>query len=70
MGWESFGVVGFDLGPLHHGQTRIAKLIAYYWSWRFGMVNQPMGNHELGIYCSGQIWPWAPPSRSNEDSQT
>ena len=25
MGWESFGLVGFDLGPLLHGQTRIAK---------------------------------------------
>ena len=25
MGWESFGVVGFDLGPLIQGQTRIAK---------------------------------------------
>ena len=26
MGWESFGVVGFDLGLLLQGQTRIAKL--------------------------------------------
>ena len=26
MGWESFGVVRFDLGPLIQGQTRIAKL--------------------------------------------
>ena len=26
MGWESFGVVGFDLGPLLQDQTRIAKL--------------------------------------------
>ena len=25
MGWESFGVVGFDLGPLLQGQARIAK---------------------------------------------
>ena len=25
MGWESSGVVGFDLGPLLQGQTRIAK---------------------------------------------
>ena len=25
MGWESFGVVIFDLGPLLQGQTRIAK---------------------------------------------
>ena len=25
MGWESFGVFGFDLGPLLQGQMRIAK---------------------------------------------
>ena len=25
MGWESFGVVGFDLGLLLQGQMRIAK---------------------------------------------
>ena len=25
MGWESSGVVGFDLGPLIQGQMRIAK---------------------------------------------
>ena len=30
MGWESFGVVGFDLGPLVQGQTRIAKLESAY----------------------------------------
>ena len=26
MGWESFGVIGFDLGPLLQGQTRIVNL--------------------------------------------
>ena len=26
MGWESFGVVGFDLDPLLQDQMRIAKL--------------------------------------------
>ena len=26
MGWESFDVVRFDLGPLLEGQARIAKL--------------------------------------------
>ena len=26
MGWESFGVVRFDLEPCLQGQTRIAKL--------------------------------------------
>ena len=30
MGQESFGVVGFDLGPLLQGQTRIAKLKSAY----------------------------------------
>ena len=30
MGFESFGVVGFDLGPLLQGQTRIAKLKSAY----------------------------------------
>ena len=27
MAWESFGVVGFDLGPLLQGQTRIVHKI-------------------------------------------
>ena len=27
MGWESFGVVGFDLGPLLQGQMRIVHKI-------------------------------------------
>ena len=30
MGRESFGVVGFDLGPLLQGQTNIAKLKSAY----------------------------------------
>ena len=30
MGWESFGAVRFDLGPLLQGQTRIAKLKSAY----------------------------------------
>ena len=30
MGWESFGVVGFDLGPLIQGQMKIAKLKSAY----------------------------------------
>ena len=30
MGWESTGVVRFDLGPLLQGQTRIAKLKSAY----------------------------------------
>ena len=30
MDQESFGVVGFDLGPLFQGQTGIAKLKSAY----------------------------------------
>ena len=30
MGWVSSGVVGFDLGPLLHGQTRLAKVKTAY----------------------------------------
>ena len=30
MGWESFGLVRFDLGPFVQGQTRIAKLKSAY----------------------------------------
>ena len=60
MAWESFGVVGFDLGPLLQGQTRIVKLTSAYNSLIIGpggvgMVNQPIGNHGLGIFWCGQI---------------
>ena len=30
MGWESFDVVRFDLGPLLQGHTKIAKLESAY----------------------------------------
>ena len=30
MGWESVGVVGFDLGPLLQGQMKIPKLKSAY----------------------------------------
>ena len=30
MGWESFDVVAFDLGPLLQGQTRTPKLKSAY----------------------------------------
>ena len=36
MGWESFGVVRFDLGPLLQGQTRILKLKSSYISLIIG----------------------------------
>ena len=36
MGWESFGIVGFDLGPLFQGQKRIAKLKSVFKSLIIG----------------------------------
>ena len=42
MGWVSFGLVRFDLGPLVQGQTRIVKVKSAYnlliigprgWGW-------------------------------------
>ena len=42
MGWESFGVVRFDLGPLIQGQTRIAKLKS--------------AHNSLIIGCTGLGW--------------
>ena len=60
MGWESSGVVGFDLGPHGQGQMRTAKLKSAYNSLiigpkGFGMVNQHIGNHGLGIFWCGRI---------------
>ena len=37
IGWESFGVVGFDLGPCLQGQMKIAKLKSAYNS----LINGP-----------------------------
>ena len=37
MGWESFCVVRFDLGPLVQGQTMIAKLKSVYNSLIIGL---------------------------------
>ena len=42
MGWESFDVVRFDLGPLLQGQTRIAKAKSTY--------------NLLSIGCTGLGW--------------
>ena len=36
MGWDFFDVVRFDLGPLLHGQTRVAKLKSAYISLIIG----------------------------------
>ena len=38
MGWESFGVIRFDLGALLQGQTRIGKLKSTYNSLIIGPI--------------------------------
>ena len=53
MGWESFGVVGFDLGPLLQGQMRIAKLKSAYNSLIIG----PRGLELKSAYNSLIICP-------------
>ena len=59
MGWESFGVVEFDLGPLLQGQTSIAKLKSAITRLLLALEvwnsNQHIGNHRLGIFWCGQI---------------
>ena len=75
MGWESSGVVGFDLGPLVQGQKSVVKLKSAYNSLIIG----PRGCDGIPTYrksCAGNLLVWShltlgpPPSRSNEDSQT
>ena len=39
MGWESFDLVRFDLGPLLQGQMRIAKIKSAYNS----LIIEPTG---------------------------
>ena len=54
MGWESFGVVGFDLGSLFkvkraypNLKVLITRLLLVQ---EVCNVNQPIGNHGLGIF--------------------
>ena len=47
-GWESFGVVRFDLGPLLQGQTSIAKLKSAYNLLIIG---------PRGLGCESNLWP-------------
>ena len=47
MSGKSFGVVGFDLGPILRGQTRIAKLKSAYNS----LIIDPRG-----LQCETNSW--------------
>ena len=75
MGWESFGVVGFDLGILLQGQTRIPKLKSAYNSLIIGLtglgwktnLKEIMGwessgvvRFDLGALPEGQMWSLIP----------
>ena len=60
MGWEYSDVVQNDLGPILQGQSRIAKLKSAHNLLisdprGFGMVNQPIGNHQLLIFWCDRI---------------
>ena len=50
MGWDSFGVVRFDLGPLLQGQLRIAKLTIAYNSLIIGPT---------GLGWAGNFFVWS-----------
>ena len=50
MGWESSGVVGFDLGPLLQGQTRIAKAKSAY---NLLIMSTPLGGGHIIFAFSG-----------------
>ena len=63
MGWESFGVVRFDLGPLLQGQTRIAKLKSAYnsliisprglgWYTNVTVTGKRGSNYRLSLSCN------------------
>ena len=47
MGWDCFGVVRFDLGPLLQGQTRIVKGKSAYNSLIIG---------PRGLGCEANLW--------------
>ena len=46
MGWESFDVVRFGLGPFLQGQTRIAKLKSAY---------NPLITSPRGLQCETNL---------------
>ena len=74
MGWESFGVVRFDLGPLLQGQTSVAKLKSAH--TRLLLVLEVWdGKPTYRKSWAGNLLVWSnltlnPPSRSNEHRQT
>ena len=58
MRWESFGMVGFDLGLLLQGQTRIAKLKSAYNSLIIGL-EVLVGKPTYKISLAGNLLVWS-----------
>ena len=58
MGWESSGVVGFDLGPLVQGQMRTAKLKSAYNSLIIGLEVWD-GKPTYRKSCAGNLLAWS-----------
>ena len=58
MGWESSGVVGFDLGPLLQGQMRTAKLKSPYNSLIIGPTCWD-GKPTYRKSCTGNLLVWS-----------
>ena len=71
MGWESFGVVRFDLGPFVQGQMRIAKLKSAY-NLVLLVLEVWDGKPTYRKSWTGNLQVWSdltlgPRSKSNED---
>ena len=59
MGWESFGVVRFDIGLLLQGQTRIAKLKSAYSSLIIGPRGLECGTSLYRKSWAGNLLMWS-----------
>ena len=74
MGWDD--VIRYDLGPLLHGQTRIAKLKSAYNSFIIGPRGLQCETNRIYLSWAGNLLMRSDlnlnvsPSRSNVDSQT
>ena len=55
MGWESFCVFRFNLGPLVQGQTRIAKLKSGYNTLTMGWESSGVIRLDLRPLLQGQM---------------
>ena len=54
MGWKSFGVIRFDLGPVLQGQTRIAKPPSAYNTLIIGLIGLGCETKLSGLFTRTQ----------------